>query len=242
MGRLCTLHTTTIFLGLRTYALYRDQGESYKWTITFVVGGLNCTMFVSLGLVTKEIKLAPPPVSGLTCSFSFQSSSYTAGLIQFIATVVYDVCLFSLTAYRMFRYYREGNRRLTRIIMRDALLYTSVLSCGGIATLVLYTGVSPPRAQLRGLLVGPMKALAVIIASRLVLNLRKIVLNPDAVTFETLTATPGQAVSVDSVVFRARSFAQSGIEDDDSVMTVGRSRDNLNLRTKQQTSFPPQID
>ncbi|KAK7464792.1 hypothetical protein VKT23_005999 [Stygiomarasmius scandens] len=199
-------------------------------------------MFVSLGLVTKEIKFAPPPVPGLTCSFSFQSSPYTAGLIQFIATVVYDVCLFSLTAYRVFRYYREGNRRLTRVIMRDALLYTTVLSCGGIATLVLYTGVSLPRAQLRGLLVGPMKALAVIIASRLVLNLRKIVLNPDAVTFETLTAIPGQAVSVDSVVFRTQSFVQSGTEDDDSLVAAGRSRDNLNFQIKQQSSFPPQID
>ncbi|ESK91409.1 hypothetical protein Moror_2756, partial [Moniliophthora roreri MCA 2997] len=95
---------TTIILGLQTYALYCNQGPFYKWLIIFVIGGLNCIMFISLELVTKEIQFSPPPLSGLTCTFSFQSSSHTAGLIQFIVTVVYNVCLFSLTAYHIYKY------------------------------------------------------------------------------------------------------------------------------------------
>ncbi|KAG7088697.1 hypothetical protein E1B28_012667 [Marasmius oreades] len=169
---------TKIFLGLRTYALYRGQAAPlfYKWLIASLVIAHTIVLFISLGLVTRDIRFANTfPFPNLPCSFSFKSSPYTAGLIQFVGSVIFNISLFLLTGYRAITYFKEGNRRITSVILRDGLFYTAVLCCTNVMTIILYTSMTP---TLRALLVAPTKSLAVIITSRIVLNLRKIVLKP----------------------------------------------------------------
>lgn len=58
--------------------------------------------------------------------------------------------------------------------------------------LVLYTSLPDEHIQFRALLVAPMKTMSVIIVSRLVFNIRKLVLQPEALTIDTLI-TPHHA-------------------------------------------------
>ncbi|KAG7088701.1 hypothetical protein E1B28_012671 [Marasmius oreades] len=198
---------TTVFLGLRTYALYRGQAAPlfYKWLITSLVVGCNIVMFTSLGLATRDIRFVNAfPIPDLPCSFSFESAPYTAGLIQFAGSMILDVSLFLLTSYRAITYFKEGNRRITSVILRDGLIYTAVLSCTNIMTLVLYTSVTP---TLRSLLVAPSKSLSVIITSRIVLNLRKIILKPN-VTLGNLSRQTDLNINLDGRSLEPMAFGE----------------------------------
>ena len=73
---------------------------------------------------------------------------------------------------------------------------------GSIATLIIY---ATQRPTLRSILVNPMKNLAVIFASRIVLNLRRIVVEPEAVTFRTLTTAPMTLDTLGPISFRSRA-------------------------------------
>jgi hypothetical protein len=181
---------TTIFMGLRTYALYRNR-IFYKWLIILVIAGTSAGMFTALALVTRDIKFSHPLVPGLTCGFTIASAPLNAALLEFIVSTCFDFCIFALTAIRVFQHFRMGNYRLTVIIFRDSLAYYMVLFFSAVATVLLYiVHIPPERQQLRAVLVAPMKSMSVIIASRIVLNLRKMILAPGALTVQTLTHPP----------------------------------------------------
>ncbi|KAF5382599.1 hypothetical protein D9615_002740 [Tricholomella constricta] len=203
---------TTIFIGLRTYALYRNDGPFYKWLIICLIGGTNIGMFISLGLITRQIKFAPPQISGLTCGFTIASAPHNATLFQFVVSASFDFSLFCLTAARLFQHFQMGNYRLTKIIFRDTLAYDSVLFFTGLSTLLLYSVKIPTeREQLRALLIAPMKSMAVIISSRMVLNLRRMIIAPQALNVNTLAIGP----EMDKTSFSMPSMAfRPGIEDD----------------------------
>ncbi|KAF5382458.1 hypothetical protein D9615_002744 [Tricholomella constricta] len=197
---------TTIFMGLRTYALYRTPGKFniYKWLIIFVIVGTSIGMFTALSLITRDIRFSPPPVRGLTCGFNISSTPHNATLGEFIVSTCFDFSIFALTAIRVLQHFKMGNYRITMVIFRDSLAYYTVLFFSGLATLLLYVVHIPPeREQLRAILIAPMKSMAVIIASRIVLNLRRMVLAPGALTVETLTTGPDMFKSSDEpIAFR----------------------------------------
>ncbi|KAJ8088204.1 hypothetical protein PM082_013755 [Marasmius tenuissimus] len=196
---------TTLFLSLRVYSLYRDQERIHTWTMLSVFVGLHCTILAGLGVVTRDISSAIQPQTSLedgACVVPFKQSRHTTGLTHVLAFTIYILCLFILTVGRALNHYREGNRRIYFIILQDALLYTSTLLCGSIATLIIY---ATQRHALRSVLINPMKNLAVIFASRIVLNLRKIVVEPEAVTFRTLTTAPMTLDTLGPISFRSRA-------------------------------------
>ncbi|KAJ7123075.1 hypothetical protein C8R44DRAFT_876264 [Mycena epipterygia] len=179
----------SIFLGLRTYALYHGQGAFYKWFIFSAVVLTNLVLFVSLSVATVQVKFSEPS-AGLTCSFTISAPPETAGLLQFIASTCFDFTIFVLCAVRCYQHYKAGNIRLIKIIFKACLAYFAFLFTSGLTSLVLYKTLPPERAALRGVLLNPMRTAAVIITSRMVLSIRSIVLNQGPLTTRDLTAFP----------------------------------------------------
>ncbi|KAF7374699.1 hypothetical protein MSAN_00354900 [Mycena sanguinolenta] len=199
-----------VFLALRTYALYRGQDAFYKWLIFGVLLSSNLTLFVSLSLATAEVRFSPLPAPGLTCSFTISGPPNTAGLVQFIASTYFDFVIFVLSTLRCWQYYKQGNRRLITILLKSCVLYFVFLFTTGLASLIMYKTLPDARAELKGVLINPMRTAAVIITSRMVLNIRSIVWSEDPITTESL-ASPFDKTTVGSTSLHWR--VESGEED-----------------------------
>lgn len=70
---------------------------------------------------------------------------------------------------------------------------------------LLYTLLPEEHIQFRAILIAPMKSMSVIITSRIVLNIRKMLLYPKALTVDTLIMAPdaafhGRSVEVEGVM------------------------------------------
>ncbi|KAK0227359.1 hypothetical protein EDD85DRAFT_957978 [Armillaria nabsnona] len=189
----CLFIPTTIFLGLRTYALFREKGIAYKWLIISLVA-MNCISFVAISIATRDTKFSPIPIPNLTCQFNIIAPPYATGIIQFSICAVFDFGIFILTAYRVYEHYKMGNRRLTLLLFKDSLLYYCVLFCGEIAMLLLYILLPKEHIEFRALLITPLKCMCVIIVSRIVLNIRKLLLHPKALTIDSLITPPEAAM------------------------------------------------
>ncbi|KAJ6513015.1 hypothetical protein C8R45DRAFT_1206938 [Mycena sanguinolenta] len=200
----------SVFLALRTYALYRGRGKFYKWLIFGVVLSSNLALFVSLSLATAEVRFSPLPAPGLTCSFTISGPPNTAGLVQFVASTYFDFVIFILSALRCWQHYKEGNRRIIKIIWKSCLLYFGFLFTTGLASLIMYKTLPNARAELKGVLINPMRTAAVIITSRMVLNIRGIVLSDGSITTETL-ASPVDKMTMGSTSLHWR--VAPGVED-----------------------------
>ncbi|KAF7374689.1 hypothetical protein MSAN_00353900 [Mycena sanguinolenta] len=192
-----------VFLALRTYALYRGEGAFYKWLIFGVVLSSNLALFVSLSLATAEVRFSPLPAPGLTCSFTISGPPNTAGLVQFIASTYFDFVIFGLSALRCWQHYKQGNVRIIKILFKSCLLYFVFLFTTGLASLIMYKTLPDARAELKGVLINPMRTAAVIITSRMVLNIRSIVWSDGPITTENL-ATPFDKTTVGSASLRWR--------------------------------------
>ncbi|KAK0186876.1 hypothetical protein F5146DRAFT_1143258 [Armillaria mellea] len=130
---------TTIFLGLRTYALFHEKGPAYKWLI--------------ISLVAARINRIPNPT----------------------------------------------NPTLLRNIGNELHILRSDIYCHPeyqieLAMLLLYILLPKEHIQFRTLLITPLKCMCVIIASRIVLNIRKLVLHPTALTIDSLITPPEAAM------------------------------------------------
>ncbi|KAF7374694.1 hypothetical protein MSAN_00354400 [Mycena sanguinolenta] len=193
----------SVFLALRTYALYRGEGAFYKWLIFGVVLSSNLALFVSLSLATAEVRFSPLPAPGLTCSFTISGPPNTAGLVQFIASTYFDFVIFGLSALRCWQHYKQGNVRIIKILFKSCLLYFVFLFTTGLASLIMYKTLPDARAELKGVLINPMRTAAVIITSRMVLNIRSIVWSDGPITTENL-ATPFDKTTVGSASLRWR--------------------------------------
>ncbi|PBK88405.1 hypothetical protein ARMGADRAFT_1168104 [Armillaria gallica] len=206
----CLFIPTTIFLGLRTYALFREKGIAYKWSIISLVVAMNCISFVAISIATRDTKFSPIPIPNLTCQFNIIAPPYATGVIQFSICAVFDFGIFILTAYRVYEHYKMGNRRLTLLLFKDSLLYYCVLFCGEIAMLLLYILLPKGHIEFRALLITPLKCMCVIIVSRIVLNIRKLLLHPKALTIDSLI-TPPEAAMYNATATDVLSGAMAGI-------------------------------
>ncbi|KAF9261408.1 hypothetical protein L218DRAFT_495785 [Marasmius fiardii PR-910] len=157
-------------------------------------GGLHCTILICLGVQAHTVSS-----SSTDCNLTDPDIE---GFFPFIAIVMYYTSLLGLTTRRVLEYFRAGDRRITFIILQDVLVYTVILACTSIATLTICTTLRP---ALRGLPVSLSATLAAITSSRMVLNLKKIAIEPDSVTFRTLTSTPMTLDTLGPICFRSRA-------------------------------------
>ncbi|KDQ24035.1 hypothetical protein PLEOSDRAFT_1086368 [Pleurotus ostreatus PC15] len=130
----------TVFLAMRTYALWRGQ-RLVKYLLIALVIFCNVGTFIGISVSSAQVE------------------------------------------------FMQGNKRIVVGIFKDCLLYYAFLFSTGVVTLVLYLAIPPERAALQGVLINPMRSMSVMIASRIVLNLRRIVLAPGAVTSSELLGT-----------------------------------------------------
>ncbi|KAG7092901.1 hypothetical protein E1B28_009208 [Marasmius oreades] len=186
---------TTVFLSLRMYALHRDQEWHYKWLMICIFGSLHCTILVCLGVQTNEI-------FEYSWSANCNTNTYNAVFVPIIAIVLYYTSLLGLTLHRVCKYFRAGEGRIIHIVSQDALLFTAVLTLASIATLVVCI---TQRPSLHSLPLSLLATLAVITSSRLVLNLKKIVIEPDLIALRTLTAAPMTLDTLGPISFRSRA-------------------------------------
>ncbi|KAJ7693909.1 hypothetical protein B0H17DRAFT_1199589 [Mycena rosella] len=166
----------SIFLGLRTYALYRGQGAFYKWFIYAVVMITNLILVVSLSVATAQIKWFDMFLHNFWTARDRWTSS------------IHSFSIFVLSAVRCYQHYKQGNIRIIKIIFKSCLAYFAFLFTSGLTSLILYKTLPNERAALRGILINPMRTVAVIITSRMVLSIRTIVLTGGPLTTEDLTA------------------------------------------------------
>ncbi|KAG9217894.1 hypothetical protein CCMSSC00406_0005264 [Pleurotus cornucopiae] len=178
----------TVFLAMRTYALWRGQ-RLVKYLLIALVIFCNVGTFIGISVSSAQVEFLRLPIPRLTCVFTVGAPTKTAGIVIFSTSIVFDFSIFAVTTIRAYQYFMQGNKRIVVGIFKDCLLYYAFLFSTGVVTLVLYLAIPPERAALQGVLINPMRSMSVMIASRIVLNLRRIVLAPGAVTSSELLGT-----------------------------------------------------
>lgn len=192
----------TVFLAMRTYALWRGQ-RLVKYLLIALVIFCNVGTFIGISVSSAQVEFLRLPIPRLTCVFTVGAPTKTAGIVIFSTSIVFDFSIFAVTTIRAYQYFVQGNKRIVVGIFKDCLLYYAFLFSTGVVTLVLYLAIPPERAALQGVLINPMRSMSVMIASRIVLNLRRIVLAPGAVTSSELlgTGTGSEYTSTNSIAW-----------------------------------------
>ncbi|KAJ3728213.1 hypothetical protein C8R42DRAFT_638042 [Lentinula raphanica] len=110
---------TTIFMGLRTFALYRSQGSFYKWIFVCLIMIMNCSMVISLALATKEIQYVTG--SRRIVKIIFQDSLAYYGVL-FLIHVTHSAELATLLLYTNLSTARVELRQLLITPMKALLV------------------------------------------------------------------------------------------------------------------------
>lgn len=175
----------TLVLTFRTYATC-DRHPKAKWFLGVVFA-------VSiLGLIVEDISetiqgdAIPPPLPGLSCVYRITGVPKAGAILQYASTAFFDAIIFSVTVIRLYQLFVVGKARLVRVILRDSLWYFLVLFGESVSALLMLILLPPERAALQSLLGNNARALSVIIASRIILNLRQVA-GARELTLETLT-------------------------------------------------------
>ncbi|KAK7680781.1 hypothetical protein QCA50_016089 [Cerrena zonata] len=177
----------TCILGMRTYALY-DRKPFAKWLLIVLTLAEIITLIVcqTIFSITAKHTAEPLLIPGTTCIYTLYSLSYGLGIAVFAVSAAYDMIIFLMTALRSVRLHRDGRPRLVTIVLRDCFWYFGILFTADFISFILYVVIPEEHAALRNVLVTPSRAIAVIIVSRLLLNLRQMV-STGHMTTETLT-------------------------------------------------------
>ncbi|TDL18461.1 hypothetical protein BD410DRAFT_495143 [Rickenella mellea] len=162
----------SITLLTRTYALY---GRSRR------ILALTCLTFV-FALVFGVCMITKVPLSidgGPGCGISVDDATGRAYGIAWIGVVVFDTEILILTAWKTFNIFRvwkglgmvcTGGARIAYVFLRDECTYYGVLTIANLSQ-ILTLLYSPPL--LKGLSTNFVAIMAVIVISRLMLNLRE---------------------------------------------------------------------
>lgn len=179
------MNSSTGILALRTYALYYHN-KTFKRVLILLYVLVIAILIVCLVIEAADVKIqrAPP---GLTCLMGVVPNHNHVLIVQYSAPVAYNGLIFILTVSRILSSWR--NVRIVKVILRDCLLYYTVMVVTGIASIWLFISLPIQRSALNEILVQPMRALSVILASRLVLRLREYVREP-SMSLSTLSTPP----------------------------------------------------
>ncbi|KAJ7135804.1 hypothetical protein C8R44DRAFT_696099 [Mycena epipterygia] len=173
---------------MRTYALF-GRSRLVLGFMLCVTGGLFAFGTWTMLSVGHTPHLAPMrfyPRIGCAYFLLSDSMARVTG-VSWVALVLFDCMILSLTIWKAFVSYRERGGRLLSILVRDGALYFLVMAVQHATNIASFV-IPGPYAYSRGLITTMEIVLSSVLMNRLMLNLRDPKLSTDqSLVLETLT-------------------------------------------------------
>ncbi|GJE93094.1 hypothetical protein PsYK624_092530 [Phanerochaete sordida] len=159
-------------LGLRAYATCGRTSKA-KWWLGALCVIVTLAELAGDILWTVQAKVTSTPLPGLPCIYKVTTASPVLGaVLQTGPTAAFDCIMFIIVAWKMHKSYLRDRTNLVKVIFRDSLWYL-VLSGETVACMLLFICLRGEHAALQPTLSSEARTMAIIVASRVILNVRR---------------------------------------------------------------------